>query len=333
MKKIFLSYRRGDVPGYVARLEDELERVFGPDRVFRDVEDIAGGAEWKRVLDENLERSAALVLVIGPRWAQIWTERNADPVNYVALELQRARELGVPVVPVTLNHAAIPRELDLGEVAWLRDRQFYDISDVQNRWSNDVRGLVDTLAALPGVGVPVGDAGGASHPAARGKGSGRLIGVGIAAVVLVLAGLALMQFPKAPDPDEPTVTREVTVDRPVQPVPSVADSPDPVPATPPRETRPVALSVPDISGTWVSRKDGTSYHVEQRDDGSFNVTSPGYGTGEGQFIANMPRKFRIEMHGIGRGEFAVSNSDDSAIGWLLNYETQAKEYDTLQRVE
>ena len=47
MKKIFLSYRRDDIPSYVARLEDALEQAFGENRVFRDVEDIAGGSAWK----------------------------------------------------------------------------------------------------------------------------------------------------------------------------------------------------------------------------------------------------------------------------------------------
>ena len=93
-KRIFISYRRDDVPGYVARLEDDLEKTFGEHTVFRDVEDIAGGTEWKDALEYNLKSSAALILVIGPHWSRLWNERQNDTVNYIAWDLQRARELG-----------------------------------------------------------------------------------------------------------------------------------------------------------------------------------------------------------------------------------------------
>jgi hypothetical protein len=56
-KRIFISYRRDDVPGYVARLEDYLEKEFGEHSVFRDVEDIAGGTEWREAIDNNPKAS------------------------------------------------------------------------------------------------------------------------------------------------------------------------------------------------------------------------------------------------------------------------------------
>ena len=105
MKKnrIFLSYRRDDSPGYVSRLADELERVFGDGRVFRDATDIPGGAKWKYVINANLHSSAVLILIVGRRWEQIWHERINDDVNFGALELQRPHELDVPNIPVTLD--------------------------------------------------------------------------------------------------------------------------------------------------------------------------------------------------------------------------------------
>ena len=314
--KIFLSYRREDSPGYVARLEDNIEHAFGAERVFRDVEDISGGAQWREVLEENLAMSGALVLVIGPHWAEIWRKRADDEVNYVAFELERARELGIPVIPVTLNQASIPRDLDLGSVTWLHDTQSYDISDVQGRWQNDVRGLIQNLAALPAIGPPF--AHDRQHTRVDGGDDGRrktgpwLV---IVLAVATLSGAGLWLSGK----QEP------------QPILSPSPSIHATPATAPsREVR--AADFPDISGTWISQEDGTAYIVTQRGDGSFSVNSPGYGRGEGAFIPNMPRKFRVEMDNIGRGEFSVSKSDDSAIGWLLNYQTNQKEYDTLQRV-
>lgn len=336
-KKIFLSYRRDDAPGYVARLEDELERAFGDDRVFRDVEDIAGGSEWRRVLEENLALSGALVLVIGPRWADIWRARSDDEVNYVAFELERARELGIPVMPVTLNHASIPGDLDLGKVSWLRDKQFYDISDRQSRWQNDVRGLVRTLAELPTIGPPIAHGHERRSPESNQKPKtsfGVWLGVAAAAAVVVGAWVLLGENPGTSPDDTADVRvasepeRAAKDQSPAAPAPPVAAAPA-APVT--REAE--VVEGPDISGAWVSQKDGTAYFVTRRNDGTFSVSSPGYGEGEAAFIPNMPGKFRVEMYGIGHGEFAVSNSDGSAIGWLINYESNRKEYDTLQRVD
>lgn len=144
-KKIFLSYRRDDRPGYVGRLKDELEKAFGTELVFRDVENISGGSQWKKVIEENLRQSAALVLIIGPRWGEIWEQRRSDPDNYIALELQRAKELKIPIIPVSLNNAHIPEDLDISPVEWLREMQIHDISDVQSRWKYDIQGLINIL--------------------------------------------------------------------------------------------------------------------------------------------------------------------------------------------
>ena len=91
-----------------------------------------------------------------------------------------------------------------------------------------------------------------------------------------------------------------------------------------------ATAVPNINGTWQGR-DGTIYFVEQYDDGTFGVESPGYASGWGRFFTNMPGKFEVEMFGIGRGEFAVSTTGDRAMGWIVVDGQQ--EFDTLTRVE
>ncbi len=150
-KIIFLSYRRGDSPGYVKSLEKELEAHYGPGSVFRDVKDIAGGAKWKQVIENNLRNAAALLLIIGPRWDAIWCDRIDDEVNYVEYELNFAHNLGVPVIPITLDGAYISNDTDLKTVSWLRENQTYDMSDKQGRWENDFKGLIALLENIPGI--------------------------------------------------------------------------------------------------------------------------------------------------------------------------------------
>lgn len=344
MKQIFLSYRRDDSPGYVSRLEEELERAFGEGRVFRDATDIPGGTKWKSVIDENLQGSAALILVIGPRWEQIWLERINDDVNYIVLELQRAHELGVPIIPVTLDGTQLSKGLDLGSINFIRENQFHDISDRQGRWRNDFNRLVSLLESVPGLGpahtsnTTFQSATSQSATSRQHADTDRKSGFKwLAAVVglLIVAGVWLgtsvgIDEPGIdPNPHEPSDQSTVVQDNARTPPegdanPGKLQDPEIVQRTLPDEALPI------ISGTWQG-EDGTVYLVQQYDDGTFSVDSPGYGSGEGRFFTDMPRKFEIEMFGIGRGEFSVSASGDRAMGWITIDGQQ--EYDTLIRVE
>lgn len=221
--KIFLSYRRDDIPGYVGRLEDELERAFGEERIFRDVEDIAGGRSWKNVINQNLEQSGAFILVFGPRWAEIWQARQSDPVNYVALELEHAKASGATIIPVSIGGVKLPPDLDLGSVSWLREKQIYDISDQQGRWSSDVSGLIKILEQVPSIGASRLE----PNLPTKKKNSGwglalvalTLVGVGLFYLVMSFSGTGSVQ--PAPQPDiskrDPDQTPQPTQSIPTSP--------------------------------------------------------------------------------------------------------------------
>lgn len=345
-KLIFLSYRRDDSPGYVSKLETELEQVFGEGRVFRDAQDIAGGAKWKDAIDDSLRASAALLLVIGPRWEQIWNDRRADPVNYVALELERARELGIPVIPVTLEGVTLSQDIDLGSIAWLMENQFHDISDRQGRWRGDFARLVRLLESLDGLQrtPPPNDAAAAKTEAASSSGS-KGLWVTILAVV-TLAAIAYLGFGET-ETTNPEAAQTVTSD-PVDSPPAARDAPQrDTPQAPPISrpaTNPMAgttaptrnapaapqQDVPEVTGTWMGR-DGTLYYVSRAADGSWAIDSPGYASGRAELAPNRPRLFYIEMFGVGRGEFSVSAGDDKMMGYIIVNGQQ--EFDTMTRVE
>jgi len=320
---IFLSYRRGDSPGYVSRLETDLEHVFGEGRVFRDVRDIAGGSQWKQVIEDNLKNSAVLLLIIGPRWDAIWRERIHDPVNYVELELSRAHELGVPVIPVTLDGSYIEPDTDLKSVSWIRDNQQYDMSDKQGRWSADFQGLVRLLEDFNGLETVESDAVVKKETPPE-KSSKKRYVLGTVAAVLALATVAF--FAGAPDEDM-LVIQSGKVNQETE-YKAEMQKPD-NPAVPQAKALDTA-QYPDISGTWQGQ-DGTVYVVEGIGDGKFSVFAPGYASGIAQFLENMPNKFRIVLDGVGEGEFSVSNSGGRSQGWMVDYNGQ-KVYDTLVRI-
>src|SRR5215831_3485716 len=65
---VFLSYRRADSAGHAGRLCEHLEGVFGRDRVFMDVEDIAPGQDFADKIEATISACQAVVVVIGPEW-------------------------------------------------------------------------------------------------------------------------------------------------------------------------------------------------------------------------------------------------------------------------
>lgn len=143
MSGIFLSYRREDEPGYVGRLADGLAEAFG-DVVFRDVDGILGGRKWQLELQKQVNNAQVLVVVIGRRWQSILSRRDPDR-DQVRFELNHARKLKIPVIPVVLQDTQFDYAQDMGDLNWLLELQFLEMSDRQGRWQSDLDLLIESL--------------------------------------------------------------------------------------------------------------------------------------------------------------------------------------------
>jgi TIR domain len=62
---VFISYRREDSAASAGRLFDRLSDRFGKEHVFRDLDAIAPGAEFGKVIAERIAHCDALIAVIG----------------------------------------------------------------------------------------------------------------------------------------------------------------------------------------------------------------------------------------------------------------------------
>lgn len=153
-EKIFINYRRDDAVGFAGRLSDTLADYFGRDRVFRDVTDIDYGHDFEQVIDEKLSESGAVVVLIGDKWSSVTNEegkrRLDDPADYVSREISAALQSAVPVVPVLIGNANMPRKDELPEkLGELTRRNAMTITD--ERWDFDVARLAKVLAIdVPG---------------------------------------------------------------------------------------------------------------------------------------------------------------------------------------
>ena len=68
VQRIFISYRRADAEADANALCQSLEAAFGDAAIFRDVDNITVGLDFRQAIVSAIDDSAALVLVIGPQW-------------------------------------------------------------------------------------------------------------------------------------------------------------------------------------------------------------------------------------------------------------------------
>ncbi len=154
--RVFLSYRRGDVGGYAGRLADALHQRLGPKSVFQDVAAIAPGEDYTAVIDRAIDESDAVLAVIGPGWLTASTSRGAPRLfeadDYVRLEMARALNRDVRIIPILVGGASLPPGADLpDDLQGLAQRQAVVLHD--ETWHQDVDGLIRSLRGEPVVPI------------------------------------------------------------------------------------------------------------------------------------------------------------------------------------
>jgi hypothetical protein len=154
MTVIFISYRRDDSRGDTGRLYDRLSEHFGKKQVFRDIDAISPGEQFPEVLDHTLQTCDVLLAIIGPKWltARKGKQRRLDnPDDFVRLEIATALERGIPVIPVLVGNASMPRSQALPEtLAPLGSYQAVVLHELH--FQRDVDTLIDRIQASAGTG-------------------------------------------------------------------------------------------------------------------------------------------------------------------------------------
>jgi hypothetical protein len=147
--RIFISYRREDSAGDAGRLADHLRQRFGSAQVFLDIETIDPGTDFVQALHAALGETAVVLVVIGPRWTTLQgasgVRRLDDPDDFVRLEVETALRRNVPVVPVLVQGATLPRKEELPPpLAPLTTRQVATLDHAE--FHDDAQRLCDRLA-------------------------------------------------------------------------------------------------------------------------------------------------------------------------------------------
>src|SRR6516165_6471840 len=102
--KIFINYRRDDSAGHA-------------DLLFIDVDAISLGVNFIKVLRDEVAKCDVLLALIGPNWLNVRDEegnrRLDNPSDFLRIEIAAALQRDIPVIPILLNGARMPKASQL----------------------------------------------------------------------------------------------------------------------------------------------------------------------------------------------------------------------------
>lgn len=112
MSKIFLSYRRSDSADVAGRIFDHLRQNFRKDDLFKDVDSIPPGEDFRTFIGEKIKACDVVIVIIGRGWLTA-TDRGGirrldEAGDYVRLEIEAALERTIPIIPVLVGGAEMP---------------------------------------------------------------------------------------------------------------------------------------------------------------------------------------------------------------------------------
>jgi len=115
--KLFISYRRQDSQDVTGRIYDRLVAKYGDGTVFKDVDAIPAGVDFREHLAQVLHSCDVVLAVIGRSWTSVRDEhgqaRLQDEEDFLRIEIEAAHAAGIHVIPVLVQNAEHPREIDL----------------------------------------------------------------------------------------------------------------------------------------------------------------------------------------------------------------------------
>ncbi len=105
---VFVSYRRADTQHVTDRLVERLKNEFGAGQVFQDVGNIPYGANFRTVITQEIDIRDIVLIMIGPYWGKLTSERAADPGDSARIEVELALSLNKLVIPVLVDNTKMP---------------------------------------------------------------------------------------------------------------------------------------------------------------------------------------------------------------------------------
>ena len=97
-----------------SRIYDRLVQKFGRDIIFKDIDSIPLGINFKQYIESVVQQCSVLLVVIHHKWIGESVEpgksRINDPNDFVRIEIEPALKREIPVIPLFIEDAVIPIE-------------------------------------------------------------------------------------------------------------------------------------------------------------------------------------------------------------------------------
>jgi hypothetical protein len=114
---IFISYRRSDSADIAGRIYDRLLDEYGRASIFKDVDSIPLGTDFKEFLNRKVSECDFVLAIIGDHWLDARDDtgrrRLDDPQDFVRAEIESALEQDIPVIPLLVRGAQMPEAENL----------------------------------------------------------------------------------------------------------------------------------------------------------------------------------------------------------------------------
>src|SRR6266851_7976832 len=191
MPRITISYRRDDSAAMTGRIFDRLAAHYGRELIFRDIDNIPPGVDFRKHIDGILDESDIVLAIVGPRWVgprggQSRLTNAADPVR---VEIETALRKNCPLIPVLVLRGSMPRveqlpdslqdfayrhavSIDAGQdfdvhMARLIRAMDRSLEGIAERAAPDVEGFTATIDVVPSRPESIHDQGAPPEPLAE----------------------------------------------------------------------------------------------------------------------------------------------------------------------
>ena len=139
------------------RLHDSLAPTFGRNKLFMDVDNIPVGRDFEEYLKSQVAACDAMLAVIGPNWLAAKDDtgkrRLDNPDDFIVIEIGTALTRNIPVVPVLVDGARMPKASELPDsLKLLARRQAIQVRHTNFR--SDAEALVKRLREALGYDSP-----------------------------------------------------------------------------------------------------------------------------------------------------------------------------------
>jgi pterin-4a-carbinolamine dehydratase len=144
---VFINYRRDDAAAEAKLIAEAFSNILGDDAVFLDSSSVKAGATWPLRIQDALQGSKYVLVVIGPDWLRAgsdeWGRRRIDDASdWVRQEIATAlRDEEKLLIPVLVRGGAIPpKDVLPPDVASISLRQAIEIR--RDYWDHDIKLLM-----------------------------------------------------------------------------------------------------------------------------------------------------------------------------------------------